>query len=124
MVAAFPFAVLVGTALGFLSGLGVGGGSLLMLWLTGVLGMAQAEARSVNLLFFVPSALIACLFRWRQGRLKLPVLLPAALAGCATAWLFSRLSIGLDTALLKKLFGALLLLTGLSELLHRTKAQA
>ena len=36
---------LVGAALGFLSGLGVGGGSLLLLWLTLVVGEPQETAR-------------------------------------------------------------------------------
>ena len=43
-------AIAVSTVLGFLSGLGVGGGSLLMLWLTGPLGWPQAQARALNLL--------------------------------------------------------------------------
>ena len=37
MLSSFPAAVAVGTLLGFLSGLGVGGGSLLVVWLTAVL---------------------------------------------------------------------------------------
>ena len=52
--------LLVGTVLGFLTGLGVGGGSLLILWLNIALGMEQSVARGINLLFFLPSALIAC----------------------------------------------------------------
>ena len=38
MLGSLPFSVLVGTVLGFLSALGIGGGSLLILWLTLVLG--------------------------------------------------------------------------------------
>ena len=52
---------------GFLSGLGVGGGSLLMLWLTTVIHMDYAVAKTVNLLFFLPTALIATLFHKKQG---------------------------------------------------------
>ena len=113
--------LLVGTVLGFLSGLGIGGGSLLILWLTLILGMAPEIARVINLLFFLPSAVIACLFRWRQGVLKLRQVVPAMIAGTATAAVFSFWGRSLDVTLLKKGFGLLLLATGLRELLYRPK---
>ena len=48
MLENWGFCLLVGTVLGFLTGLGIGGGSLLILWLTIVLGMDQQTARSIN----------------------------------------------------------------------------
>ena len=71
MLDALPFTLLLSSVLGFLTGLGVGGGSLLILWLTAVLGTAPDTARSMNLLFFLPSAFINCLFRRKQGKLDL-----------------------------------------------------
>jgi uncharacterized membrane protein YfcA len=121
MLESFPIAVLAGILLGFLSGLGIGGGSLLMLWLTLVLGMDHTSARGINLLFFVPSALIACLFRWKQGALQWKQILPAIIAGCAAAAGFSWLSMYLDTPAIKKLFGILLIATGLRELFYRPR---
>ena len=112
----------MGTLFGFLAGIGVGGGSLLVLWLTVVLGMEPATARSINLLFFLPSALIACFFRSRQKVLDVKALLPAMLTGCLAAALFSWLGTLVQTSLLKKLFGGLLILTGLRELLYKKKA--
>ncbi len=113
--------LLMGCILGFLSGIGIGGGSLLMLWLTLVLKLEPFTARCINLLFFIPCALCASLFRWRQGRLKLKkILLPMAL-GCAAAAGFSLLSPYLDTGLLKKFFGFLLILSGIRELRYRPK---
>ena len=113
--------ILVGTILGFLSGLGIGGGSLLILWLTMVLGMDHTAARSINLLFFLPSAAAALPFRWKQGAVEWKTVLPAAAAGCLAAAFFSWLGSGMDAALLKKIFGGLLLLTGLRELLYKPK---
>lgn len=54
MLSSFPVSLLAGVVLGFLSGLGTGGGSLLLLWLTMVVGMPQQDARMVNLLFTCP----------------------------------------------------------------------
>lgn len=121
MLTAFPVAVLVGTVLGFLSGLGIGGGSLLMLWLTAVVAMPQEEARAVNLLFFLPTALICSLFRRKQGKLEKNAVLPAALTGCIAAGVCAFLAPKLDTGLLRKLFGGLLLLTGIKELCYRPR---
>lgn len=121
MLDSFPVILAVGAVLGFLAGIGVGGGSLLILWLTLVLKVSSAAARSINLLFFIPSALIACFFRWKQGVLKWKTLLPAILAGCISAGVLSWVSCILDTGLLKKAFGVLLLLTGIREILYKPK---
>ena len=121
MLASFPAAMIVGTVLGFLSGLGIGGGSLLILWLTVVLQMDAAMARGINLLFFIPSALIATFLRIREGRLKIRPLLPAVAAGCAAAAVFSWISTILDVETLRKLFGIILLATGVRELFYRER---
>ena len=121
MLNAFLFAVLVGMTLGFLSGLGTGGGSLLILYLTLVLSVSQADARAINLLFFLPSAGIVSLFRWKQGNLRIKKILPAMIAGSITAGIFAYFSGFWDVSILKKLFGALLLFTGFRELTYRKK---
>lgn len=121
MLDTLPVALIAGTVLGFLAGLGIGGGSLLILWLTMVLNMDAMAARSINLLFFIPSAAVVCVLRLRQGNLKIRPLLPAALAGCAAAALFSWISTAVDTQILKKLFGLVLLFAGLRELCYRPR---
>lgn len=121
MLESIPVVLIAGTVLGFLSGIGVGGGSLLMLWLTLVLGMEHAQARIINLLFFIPSAVIASVFRWKQGNLDIRKITPAIICGCIFAFAFSLLSTGMELAVLKKLFGVLLLITGLRELFYRPR---
>ena len=115
------FTLPVAATLGFLAGLGVGGGSLLMLWLTIVMDMEYATARIINLLFFLPSALVATLFHHKQGTVNIKKILPAIVAGCAAAVLFSFVGKQIDNALLKKLFGGLLLITGIRELFYRPR---
>lgn len=121
MLDSIPVVIIVGTVLGVLAGLGIGGGSILILWLTLILGMPQQAARSINLLFFLPSAVIACIFRWRQGTLDFKKVLPAMIAGCLSAGFFSLLAALVDTEVLRKPFGIILLLTGLRELLYRPR---
>ncbi len=121
MGVSFPSAVAVGCALGFLSGLGIGGGSLLILFLTLIAHMDASTARCINLLFFIPCALCSSLFRLRQKQLPLKKLLLPIAAGCITAAVASRFGAWLDTQILKKIFGILLLATGLRELCYRKK---
>jgi uncharacterized membrane protein YfcA len=121
MLTSFPFAAAIGCLLGFLAGLGVGGGTLLLLWLTAVLNMPQPEARAINLLFFIPTALISSFFHRRKGTLNLKTVSPAMISGCLFAALGSWLSKRLDVGLLRKMFGFLLIATGIRELFYRRR---
>ncbi len=121
MLDSFWFSVLVGSVLGFLAGLGVGGGSLLILWLTGVLQMDASTARSINLLFFLPAAIISVIFRKKQGKLPFRKIMPAILAGALSAGVFSLLRMHIETEVLRKLFGILLLVTGIREIFYHKK---
>lgn len=121
MVDSFPVSIAAGVLFGFIAGLGIGGGSLLMLWLTLIVGMEPFDARCINLMFFIPCALCASLFRWKQGTLDIKKLALPVLLGSAAAGLFSWISGSMDTEILKKIFGVLLLATGLRELMYRPK---
>ena len=121
MLNSFPVAALVGVILGFLAGLGTGGGSLLILWLTLVIDLPATDAKIINLLFFLPSALISCMFRWKQKRLDIKKVLPAIITGSTVSAIFTLLSRAWDLAILEKLFGVLLLVTGIRELFYKPK---
>ena len=111
----------VGIVLGFLAGLGVGGGSLLILWLTLIAGTDPSTARAINLLFFLAAAGSVSIFRWRKGRLDFKSILPAIVCGCIAAGVCSWLGTQIDQGILKKIFGVLLLATGLRELFYRPR---
>lgn len=121
MLESFPVAIVMSSLLGTLAALGVGGGSLLMLWLTLALSIPYSQARLINLMFFLPCALISSVFRRKQGSLDLKKLVPAIITGCAAAILFSWLGETIEIKLIKKAFGILLLFTGLRELLYKPK---
>ena len=111
--------LLAGAATGVLSGFGVGGGTLLLLWLTLVQGMDQFQAGGVNLVYFVSCALPALWGHVRQGLVEKQAALWCALAGvpacAAAAFLASRL----DVETLRRVFGVFLLAVGLRELFSK-----
>ncbi len=119
MLTAIPVSIAAGVVLGFLAGLGVGGGSLLILWLTLVIQMDPGTARAVNLMFFLTAAGSVSFFRWRNGQLDIRTILPAIISGCISAAVFSVLRNYVNQELAKKLFGILLLGTGVRELFYR-----
>lgn len=121
MLDSIALSILVGIVLGFLTGLGTGGGSLLILWLTLVLNMDPHQARLINLMFFLPAALIATVLRWRHGHIPFKKILLPALAGCIAAAIFASIGNSIHTAYLRKFFGILLIFTGIRELFYRPR---
>jgi uncharacterized membrane protein YfcA len=121
MLSSFPVAIFAGVLLGYLAGLGVGGGSLLILWLTLVLGMDSGTASTINLMFFITAAGAVCIFRWKNGTLHFKKILPAIIAGSICAALVCLLARQIDSGLIEKLFGGLLILIGLRELCYRPR---
>ena len=74
-------AVVAGALTGVLSGFGVGGGTLLLIYLTTFAGMEQSQAQGINLLYFLPSAAAALPAHISHGYVEKSVLLPAILTG-------------------------------------------
>lgn len=107
--------------MGYLAGLGVGGGSLLILWLTLALGMDSGTASTINLMFFITAAGAVSIFRWKNGTLHFKKILPAIIAGSICAALVCLLARQIDSGLIEKLFGGLLILIGLRELCYRPR---
>lgn len=115
----FCLNLIVSSVLGVLSGLGIGGGSLLIIWLTVINKMDYPAAKYINLLFFLPSASIAAGSYLLQKKTHIRRVFLAAATGCIAAVGFTILSSSWNTVLLKKLFGGLLLLAALRELKYK-----
>lgn len=108
--------VLAALACGFLSAMGIGGGSLLIIVMTQVFFMQQQQAQLINLIYFVPTALIATLIHRKNGYIKKKTALLTALFGSAGAIAGSYLAMTFSPGLLKKGFGVFLLVLGAHEL--------
>lgn len=119
----FLLTVCISAGLGLLSGLGVGGGSLMILWLTLVQKMDFTTAKYLNLLFFLPPAVISTLAHLFRKKLSIKKIIPAALAGMISASVFIYLSSTWDVNILRKLFGGLLLLSAWKELRYQNNQQ-
>lgn len=110
---------LVGLLTGILSGAGIGGGSLLMLYLTNIAGMGQTKAGGINLLYFAGCAPSALVGHIRHKRICRSAAWWCIAAGLPTAIAASHLATSIDTSLLRRGFGVLLLFIGARELLAK-----
>ena len=103
-----------GLGAGILSAWGVGGGTLLLLIMTLLLGVEQRTAQAVNLLYFLPTAASALVCHAKSGCLDKPTLrsaIPwAVTAAVAGAWIATAV----DPEMLRRPFGVYLLLSGVS----------
>ena len=104
-----------------LSGLGVGSGGLFVVWLTMVEGVDAIGARGLNLLFFVFSATSALLFHLIRKRIKVQTVLILSLFGAVGTLVGSLIGDSINPFILKKIFGAMLFLSGLRSLLGKAK---
>lgn len=108
--------VLVGCLAGFLSGfiggLGLGGGGVLVLFLTLFAGVGQLRAQGINLAFFIPVGLFALIFHIRNHLVDFKAAWPAILLGLGGAVLGSLIAGHIGAQAVGKLFGALLLALG------------
>ena len=111
---------LAGLICGVISGFGIGGGSLLMVWMTAAAALDQKTAQAINLLYFLPTSVGALIFHIRNHMICWKAVIPAAIFGCITAALAAWVSASLDVTLLRKLFGGYLLVIGCMEVFKKS----
>lgn len=114
----------VGALSGVIASMGLGGGFVLLIWLTLHDGMHQRQAQGVNLLFFLPIALISVVMHLRSGlidkRLVL-AMIPGGVAGAVLGALASQM-VGND--ILRKIYAVFLLFFGLRELFRKSTGRS
>ncbi|MCL2030476.1 MAG: TSUP family transporter [Oscillospiraceae bacterium] len=108
---------LAGLAAGVLSGFGLGGGTLLILYMTWRGGLSQHAAQGISLLYFIPCAAGALAGHIRKGQAELRAAVPAVLGGLPAAALAAWCALALDGGILRKGFGAVIIAVGLREMI-------
>ncbi len=108
--------VLIGILSGIVSGTGMGGGTILILCLSLFIGMNQHEAQASNLVFFIPTSIVAILVNIKQKIIKWKVALPVTISGIIGAIVGATLSNKTDVNALRKYFGYFLLIITIHEI--------
>lgn len=114
-------ALLAGLLSGMIGGMGLGGGAVLIIYLTVFKHTEQLKAQGINLLFFIPIATLAIIIYAFKKQIKWRVTLPLALSGILGAVGGFYLTDFIGGNFTAKLFGGFLILLGLKELFAKSK---
>lgn len=99
-----------------LSGMGIGSGGFLVIYLSLAEGMSQLTAQGINLLFFLFSCASSLFFHMRRRRMFGSVILAMSTMGLLGSPLGSMAAAALPSDILRKLFGGMLIVSGMLSL--------
>ena len=111
--------VIIGFLSGIISGMGIGGGALLIPALTFIYGMNQQAAQNINLLYFLPTASVALVMHRKKGNIETKGLARLIMIGLLGAMIGAIIAVRMDAVLLRRCFGFFLLAMGTYELFGR-----
>lgn len=99
--------------------LGLGGGGVLILYLTLYLNMNQRTAQGINLLFFIPCAALSVVINCKKHILNFKTLIPFISGGILGAFGGVFLADMFKPGILKKIFAVFLIIVGIKELIAK-----
>lgn len=109
------FEIIIGILAGIISGLGMGGGTILILLLTIFLEIPQNLAQSTNLFFFIPTAISAIIINAKNKKIDFNISKYFILLGIVGSIVGSYISIKISVKTLKKIFGVFLILIAIYQ---------
>jgi len=108
--------IVLGVACGIITGMGIGGGTLLIPALTMFFGVSQLSAQSINLMYYIPTGIVALIIHIKSKSIKREGLWVLILFGVACAVVGALLAAKIEEDILRRIFGGFLLIMGLNEL--------
>ena len=99
--------------------MGIGGGAILIPVLVFVLKVDQHTAQCINLLYFIPTAIIALIIHIKNKSIDFKIAKNMTITGVIGAIIGSFIALSISAEILKKMFGVFLIFVGLHEILHK-----
>ena len=106
---------LIGLISGVITGMGIGGGTLLIPALAIFSELTQQQIQGVNLVVFIPASIAALVIHKKKGNIDMKKAKPLILYGLIGAAAGAFLALYLDPAILRKIFAGFLLIIGIIE---------
>lgn len=108
--------ILIGIISGIISGTGMGGGTILIFLLTFISGVEQHIAQATNLIFFIPTSIIAIIVNIINKNVDLKLAILISIFGILGAIIGANLSIHTNVNDLRKYFGIFLAIIAMHEI--------
>lgn len=111
--------IIASFAIALLSGMGIGSGGLFVIWLTLAENTPQLTAQGLNLLFFIFSSGASLTVHLTKRKIAWGAVALLTLTGVGGALIGGYISGLINASAMKKLFGAMLILSGLVSLMKK-----
>ena len=108
--------ILIGIISGIVSGTGMGGGTILIFLLSFFMGIEQHIAQATNLIFFIPTSIVAIIVNLKNKNIDLKLAILISIFGILGAIIGANISINIDVKILKKCFGIFLAIIAINEI--------
>lgn len=99
----------------------MGGGTILILCLSMFMGLEQHIAQATNLIFFIPTSIVAIITNIKQKNIDFKIGIPITISGIIGAVIGAIIANNLEVNKLKKYFGIFLGLIALWEIYSLVK---
>lgn len=113
--------ILIGFLSGIISGMGIGGGTILIPSLIFFNNFSQIQAQGTNLLVFIPIGLIAIITHKKQNNIEFKYTKTIILTGIPFSIIGSILASRINSNNLRTYFGIFLLIIGMYEFFKKNK---
>jgi uncharacterized membrane protein YfcA len=113
--------LVIGIASGYLSGLiGIGGGTIIIPALIFFFGMSQIDAQGTTLAVLIPPVgILAAMVYYKNGHVNLMTALFICIGFILGAYFGANTAVNLPNLLLKRIFGAFLMIVALQMIFSR-----
>jgi uncharacterized membrane protein YfcA len=111
--------IIAGLVSGIITGMGIGGGSILIPVLIFIIKVEQHTAQSINLVYFIPTAIIALIIHIKNKSVNFHIALSIIITGVLGAIIGSLIATSISSDILKKMFGVFLFFMGIHELIRK-----
>lgn len=113
--------VLIGILSGIISGTGMGGGTILIFLLIFTMGIEQHIAQATNLIFFIPTSIVAIIVNLKNKNIDLKLGIIISIFGILGAIIGANISVHINVKILKKCFGIFLAIIAINEIYSMAK---
>lgn len=114
----FVWFMLIGIISGIIAGMGLGGGTLLIPLLTIFMSVSQHLAQGINLIVFVPMAIIVSVIYIKNKLINFKYYFVIAIPAVIVAFVGALVSFQVSKQLLKIVFGCFVGVIGLVQLIY------
>lgn len=108
--------IIIGLISGIISGTGMGGGTILIFLLTFICGLEQHVAQATNLIFFIPTSIIAIIVNIKNKNVDLKLAIIISVFGILGAIIGANISVRTNVDKLRIYFGIFLAIIAIHEI--------